>query len=98
MSVTLRTIDITSVLQPGNLIAWLVVGLIAGFLANVFMRGRSAGCIGNTIVGLIGAFIGGTLASILELGQFRFCGSIVVSLVGACILLAIMGLFTGGRN
>jgi uncharacterized membrane protein YeaQ/YmgE (transglycosylase-associated protein family) len=95
MHIVIPTIDVGAILKPGDLIAWLLVGLIAGFLANTFIRGRSAGCIGNTIVGLIGSVIGGVLASIFELGTFHFCGSIVVSFIGASLLLAVLQLFTG---
>lgn len=94
----IRTVDITTVLQPGNIISWLLVGLIAGALAGFFIRGRDFGCLGNIIVGLIGSVIGGILASALDLGTFHFCGSIFISFVGACILVAILQLFTGGRG
>jgi uncharacterized membrane protein YeaQ/YmgE (transglycosylase-associated protein family) len=96
--VVINPTNITSILQPGGLVAWLLVGLIAGFLASLFVRGRGYGCLGNIIVGLIGSVIGGYLASVLELGTFRFWGSIVISFIGAIILVAILQLFTGGRG
>jgi len=43
---------------PGGILAWLVVGLISGWLAGLFMRGGGYGVIGDIIIGLIGAFIG----------------------------------------
>jgi uncharacterized membrane protein YeaQ/YmgE (transglycosylase-associated protein family) len=52
-------------LEPGGLIAWLVVGLIAGWLAGQFMRGGGYGLVGDIIIGIIGAFIGGFVLSIL---------------------------------
>jgi uncharacterized membrane protein YeaQ/YmgE (transglycosylase-associated protein family) len=95
---TIRTIDIGTILQPGDLIAWLLIGLIAGWLANVVVRGRGGGCIGNIIVGLIGSFIGAILASMLDVGYpLHFIGTAVVSFIGAAILLIILRLFTGGR-
>ena len=94
----IRTIDLGTILEPGGLLAWLVVGLIAGFLASLFIRGRSSGCIGNTVVGLIGSVIGGLLASALDLGQFHFLGTILVSFIGASILLAVLQLFAGNRS
>ncbi|GCE14035.1 GlsB/YeaQ/YmgE family stress response membrane protein [Tengunoibacter tsumagoiensis] len=93
-----RTVDVTTILQPGNLIAWLIVGLIAGSLAGTFVRGRGFGCLGDIIVGLIGSVIGGIIASALELGTFKFCGSIFISFIGACILVAILEFFTGGTR
>ena len=96
--IVVKTIDLSQVLQPGNIIAWLLVGLIAGALAGFFMRGRGFGCLGNIIVGLIGSVIGGYLASILELGTFRFCGSIFISFIGASILIGLLQLVTGKRR
>jgi uncharacterized membrane protein YeaQ/YmgE (transglycosylase-associated protein family) len=92
MHVVFRTIDFASVFQVSSLVEWIVIGLIAGFLANVFVQGRSAGCLGNIIVGLLGSFIGGTLVSALDLGNFHFCGSIFVSFIGAAILLTLLRL------
>lgn len=78
-------------LTPGGWIAWLIVGLIAGFLASRVMRGGGYGIIGDIIVGLIGAFIGGLIASLLIPGAtFGFWGSIIVAFIGACILIAIL--------
>jgi len=98
--IEIRGIDISAILQPGNLIAWLLVGLIAGYLANVLVRGRSMGCLGNIIVGLIGSVIGAILASAFSINSmpYRFCGTIIVSFIGAAILLAILQLFTGSRH
>jgi uncharacterized membrane protein YeaQ/YmgE (transglycosylase-associated protein family) len=94
----ITTVDIGSILQPGNLIAWLLVGLIAGYLANLVVRGRGGGCIGDIIVGLIGSFIGAILASMLDIGYpLHFIGTAVVSFIGAAILLLVIRLFTGGR-
>ena len=91
-------IDLGTILEPGGLLAWLIVGLIAGFLASLFIRGRGSGCIGNLIVGLIGSVIGGLLASVLDLGQFHFWGTVFISFIGASILLAVLQFITGGRN
>ncbi len=72
-------------LDPGGLIAWLVVGLIAGWLAGQFMRGGGYGLIGDIIVGVIGAFIGGFIFSLLLPGSSAgLIGSIIVAFIGAC--------------
>ena len=85
-------------LQPGNLLIWLLVGLIAGALASFVMRGGGYGILGDIIVGLVGAFIGGLLASLLFPGAaFGFVGSIVVAFIGACILIAILRAVSGSR-
>lgn len=78
-------------LDPGGIVAWLIVGLIAGWLAGVVMRGGGYGIVGDIIIGLVGAFIGGFIFSLLGVaGQAGFIGSIVVAFVGAVILIAIL--------
>jgi uncharacterized membrane protein YeaQ/YmgE (transglycosylase-associated protein family) len=85
-------------LEPGGLIAWLVVGLIAGFLAGKVMKGSGYGIIGDIIIGLIGAFIGGALFGSLVDAQYAFLGSIVVAVLGACILIALVRFVAPGRS
>lgn len=82
-----------------DLLSWIIVGLIAGFLASAVVRGRGYGCIGNIIVGLIGAVIGGYLASLLNIsGTFHFWGTLLIAFLGACILVAILQAFSGGSR
>jgi len=86
-------------LQPGGLLAWLVVGLIAGFLASVVMRGGGYGIIGDIIVGIVGAFLGGLLTNLLAPdANFGFWGSVVVAFIGACVLIAILRAVGGRRR
>jgi uncharacterized membrane protein YeaQ/YmgE (transglycosylase-associated protein family) len=86
-------------LNPGGLLAWIVVGLIAGFLASVVMRGGGYGVIGDIIVGVVGAFIGGLLVNLLVPGEsFGFWGSVVVAFIGACVLIAILRAVSRGRT
>lgn len=95
----IATLVLGAALNPGGLIAWLVVGLIAGFLASTLMRGGGYGMIGDIIVGIVGAFIGGFLVSLLSPdASFGFWGSILVSLIGACVLIALLRAFSGGRS
>ena len=94
---TLSTLTLAEVnLSLPNVLWWLVVGLIAGFLASRVMRGGGYGLIGDIVVGIIGAFIGGWLAGLLGLGSFGLFGTIVVAFIGACILLAILHAVTRG--
>jgi uncharacterized membrane protein YeaQ/YmgE (transglycosylase-associated protein family) len=82
-----------------DLLSWLIVGLIAGFLASAVIRGRGYGCIGNIIVGLVGAVIGGYLASLLNItGTFHFWGTVIIAFLGACILVAILQALSGGSS
>ena len=85
------TLIIAAALNPGGLIAWLVIGLLAGWLAGVIMPGKGFGLIGDLVIGLVGAFIGGLLMNLLVPDQtFGFWGSFVVALIGACVLVAIV--------
>ena|SRR5947207_320440 len=93
------TLVLDAALAPGGLIAWLVVGLIAGFLASTVMRGGGYGMIGDIIVGIVGAFVGGFLVNVLSPdASFGFWGSIVVSFIGACVLIALLRAFSRGKS
>lgn len=88
---TTGALVLAGVLYSGDLLAWLIIGLIAGFLASVLMRGGGYGLIGDIVLGIVGAFIGGLLVAVLAPGEtFGFWGSILVALIGACILIAIL--------
>jgi uncharacterized membrane protein YeaQ/YmgE (transglycosylase-associated protein family) len=85
-----------------GLILWLIVGGIVGWLASMIMKtDGQQGIIMNVVVGIVGAFIGGWLISpLVGMGTINSglsIGSIVVSLIGAIILLAIVNLFRRGR-
>ena len=82
-------------LSLSTVIWWLIVGLIAGFLASLVMRGGGYGIVGDIIVGIIGAFIGGWLFSLVGIGSGGFIGSIIIAFIGACILIAILRLVSG---
>ena len=84
-------------LAPGGIIAWLVVGLVAGFLAGNVMKGSGYGLVGDIIVGLIGAFIGGLLFGSFAHADYAFLGSIVVAFIGACLLIAMVRAIAPGR-
>jgi uncharacterized membrane protein YeaQ/YmgE (transglycosylase-associated protein family) len=83
-------------LSLSTVIWWLLVGLIAGFLASVVMRGGGYGILGDIIVGIVGAFLGGFLASLVGLGASGFIGTIIIAFIGACILIAILRAVSGG--
>jgi len=78
---------------------WLIVGLIAGWLAGQFMKGGGYGLVGDIVVGIIGAFLGGLLFGVLMPGSsVGFVGSIVVAFVGAILLIAILRALSGRRS
>ncbi len=75
---------------------WLVVGLIAGFLASLVMRGGGFGIVGDIVIGIVGAIIGGFLASLVGIGAGGLIGTIIIAFIGACILIAILRAVSGG--
>jgi uncharacterized membrane protein YeaQ/YmgE (transglycosylase-associated protein family) len=76
---------------------FLVIGAVAGWLAGQFMRGNGFGLLGDIIVGVIGAFIGGYLwPSGLAIGG-GLVGRLIVAFIGAVLLLFIVRLFSGRR-
>lgn len=82
-----------------GIIAWLILGLIAGFLASMVMGGGGYGIIGDIIVGVLGAFIGGFIFSMLTgsgITGFNLW-SIFVAFIGAVVLIAILRAVSGRR-
>ncbi len=79
-------------LAPESVIAWIVIGAIAGWLAGVLVKGYGYGLIGNIVIGILGAGIAGLLAPTLGIHTESMGGNIVASLLGALILLLLVGL------
>ncbi len=81
------------------LLFWVIVGLVAGFLASLVMRGGGYGILGDIIVGIVGALIGGFIMNLLGLSTGgHLIYSIIVAFVGACILIAILRAISGGTR
>jgi uncharacterized membrane protein YeaQ/YmgE (transglycosylase-associated protein family) len=81
---------------PQSVIAWIVIGLIAGWLAGKISQGRGFGCLANLVLGLVGALLGGWIFMKLGVLGGGMIYSIVAATVGAVILVAIAKLFSGG--
>ena len=85
-----------------GLLSWIVVGLIAGWLAGQVMSGGGFGLVGDIIVGVVGAVIGGFLATTLLKIPNPVDGinipSIIVAFIGAVILLVVLRAFSGRRR
>jgi uncharacterized membrane protein YeaQ/YmgE (transglycosylase-associated protein family) len=85
-----------------GILSWIVVGLIAGWLAGMVMRGGGYGLIGDIVVGVVGGLLGGWIAtSLLHLGagvNGINLESILVAFLGAVVLLVVMRLLGGGRR
>ena len=84
-----------------GILSWIVVGLIAGWLAGLVVKGGGFGCVGDIIVGVIGGLLGGWLASTFFHMGDPMSGlnieSIVVAFIGAVILIIILRLISGRR-
>ena len=84
-----------------NVLTWIVVGMIAGWLAGVAMKGGGFGIIGDIIVGVVGALLGGFLASKMlniadPVSSFNL-ETILVAFLGSVLVIFILRLFTGRR-
>lgn len=96
---------VTVTFVPEQIITWLIIGLVAGYLASVLIRGRNMSIGSSIIVGLIGAVIGGLLFALLRIQvpeslaggiTIRYI-DVIVSFVGAIIVLALAQSFRRGR-
>lgn len=77
-------------------IGWLwfiIIGILAGFIAGKLMRGGGFGIVVNLVVGIIGAVLGGWVFGLLGIAAGGIIGSLVTATVGAIILLWIISLF-----
>lgn len=77
-----------------SFIWFIIIGILAGFVAGKLMRGGGFGLIVNLVVGIIGGVLGGWLFSLFGLHAGGIIGSLVTSVVGAIVLLWIVSLFS----
>jgi uncharacterized membrane protein YeaQ/YmgE (transglycosylase-associated protein family) len=83
-----------------GIIGWIVLGLLVGAIARALVPGRTepSGCIGTTAVGILGALIGGLIASALDIGQigdFFDLGTWLIAIAGSVLLLLIVRAIAG---
>ncbi len=69
------------------LVWFLVIGAIAGWLAGQIMRGRGFGLLGDLLIGIAGAFVGGLLFRVLGLASYSLVGSLISATIGAVFLI-----------
>lgn len=86
-----------------SILGWIVLGLVVGAIARAFLggRGEPGGCLGTLAIGVLGALIGGALASaagIGELGDFYDLGTWLIALAGAALLVLVLGALAGGGS
>jgi uncharacterized membrane protein YeaQ/YmgE (transglycosylase-associated protein family) len=74
------------------LIIILAIGALAGWLAGMVMKGSGFGLLGDIVVGILGAFIGGFLLSLFHIAFYGLAGSLLSAFIGAVVLLAIVRL------
>jgi len=83
-----------------NIIIFIIIGAVAGWLAGLIRRGGGFGLLGNIIVGIVGSFISGFLfTSVFKvtIGISPIVDALIFALIGAIILLFIIGLFKKGK-
>jgi uncharacterized membrane protein YeaQ/YmgE (transglycosylase-associated protein family) len=83
--------------NPTSIVGWIIVGFIAGWAASHWMGNGGFGVIGDIIVGLLGAAIGGALVGLFWAGSTGFIGSIMIAFIGACVLIWLLRLVSGHR-
>ncbi|MFN8374768.1 MAG: GlsB/YeaQ/YmgE family stress response membrane protein [Anaerolineae bacterium] len=96
---------VTITFVPEQIVTWVIIGLIAGFLAGLLVRGRGFGTLGNLIIGLIGAVVGGFLFTLFNVqvpgelagGITLRWIDIIVAFIGAIVVLLILGLWRSRR-
>ena len=76
-----------------SLIGFLIIGLIAGWIADLLVKGSNYGLIGHLVIGVIGSFIGGFIFSALGIDAYGVIGNIVMAAIGAIVLLLIIQMF-----
>ena len=73
-----------------SIIGWIIIGALAGFLAEKIMK-RDHGLLTNIVVGIVGGVIGGWLLSLVGLGSGGWIWTLITAVIGACLLLWVVG-------
>jgi uncharacterized membrane protein YeaQ/YmgE (transglycosylase-associated protein family) len=84
-----------------GIIAWIIIGIVAGWLTGKLMKGSGFGAIMDMVVGLVGALVGGFLSSHLGfggVGEHGLIMSIVIAVIGAVLLTLVLRLITGNKS
>jgi uncharacterized membrane protein YeaQ/YmgE (transglycosylase-associated protein family) len=83
-----------------DLLTWCIVGLVAGVLASLVMGGTGYGIIGDIIIGIVGAFVGGWIFRTLGIASpiAGLGGTILVAFIGAVVLLFVLRLIRGATR
>jgi uncharacterized membrane protein YeaQ/YmgE (transglycosylase-associated protein family) len=84
-------------LEPGGILAWVIVGLVAGWPAGKVMKGEGYGFVTDLVVGLLGAVVGGFVFGLVFSDTYGLLGSIAVAFIGSCLLIALVR-FIAAKN
>jgi uncharacterized membrane protein YeaQ/YmgE (transglycosylase-associated protein family) len=79
-------------LEPMSLLGWLVIGIIAGWLAGKIVEGGGFGLVGNLVIGILGACVGGYILPHLGIIPASTFGNLIAATLGAVVLLVVLGL------
>jgi len=86
-------------ISVATFLVWVLVGGVAGWLASLVVRGTGLGLLGDIVVGILGAFLGGLVLALLQPGTLGVTGpafgSLIVAFIGAVILLLVVRVFSG---
>ena len=78
--------------QTQNIVIFLCIGIVAGWLAGKIMKGSGFGILGDMVIGVIGAFLGSWLFGLLGITTWGLAGTLITALVGALVLLFVVRL------
>ena len=81
------------VLEPMSILGWILIGAIAGWLAGKIVEGYGFGFVGNLVIGIIGACIGGLILPRLGIFPGSTLGNLIAATLGAVVLLFLLGFF-----
>ncbi|HKO04857.1 MAG TPA: GlsB/YeaQ/YmgE family stress response membrane protein [Candidatus Acidoferrales bacterium] len=77
------------VFMEHSLFGWLLMGALAGWLSGELVRGKGFGCLGNILLGLIGAVVGGWLFEQLHITSLGFIGGLAAATIGAVLIVSL---------
>lgn len=77
---------------------YLLIGLVAGWIANLIVKGRGGSLVVNLIIGIVGSVLGGWIFSLFGLFAMGTAGSLITAIVGAIVLLWIVSLLTTNKK
>ena len=81
-----------------NIVIFLLIGIVAGWLAGLIMKGRGFGIVGNMVVGILGALTGGLIFDAMDIEAAGLGGSILIAVVGALVLLFLISLIKADKS